>query len=484
MSEQENKPEMADSAQAEAAVEAAEEASEASDTAEEQEEKTPYELLGIEDQEGSIKRVSFRVAWEEYEKKSLSTFEELQQNADIEGFRKGKAPLRLVRTRFGRQVKSDTVETLAANCLQQIIEANDFTVYNRFDDDLPEIEEGKALEFASSLEVKPEIKVEGYDSFDVEVDDLSVTDAMVDEQIEAIREANAILEDKGAKAIEEGDAVVLTTQVADENGAPIQTLSWKEREVEKLEYLPEEIRAALIGKKKGASLEASTEHTHGDHTHKQNWKIDIIEVKRRTLPKLDDEFARDAGAFESLDHLRKKIRDDLDKQRQDRENQQAIEQINDQLIERNAFPLPKTMIALASYDFAQRDLNRLRQYGLTLEAMGDTKEAYAERVKANAEKFLRIDLIQEAISKQEDIAVSEEDINQELQKVADEAGRKPLAIRAQLEAQNRWDGFQENLRMKKTSDLLLERAKIKRVQKEEGKEGEKKPVKKATKKAE
>ena len=266
---------------------------------EEEEVKIAYELDGIEDLPDSVKRISFTVPWEEYDKKSLEIIQDLQKNAEVPGFRKGKAPKRLVRARYGKQVNEECLEFMLVNGMQQIVDEKGIEVYDRSDDDIPEIADGKPFKFATSLEVKPELDPSGYDGFDIEVEENPVTDERVDEQIERIREANGTMEAKDGK-IEEGDGASITTSVTDKNGKAIDALNMSEYTMQDLSNLPEDVYKALLGKKSGDSIEVESEEAHGDHKHTRSWNVTVTEVKSRKLPELDDEFAKDVGEFESL----------------------------------------------------------------------------------------------------------------------------------------------------------------------------------------
>ena len=129
-------------------------------------------------------------------------------------------------------------------------------------------------------------------------------------------------------------------------------------------------------------------------------------------------------------------------------------------MERNEFAVPNSLKNAAQYQFAQRDYERMRMYGPPADY---DPENYRETLTANSEEYLRATLLHEAIADKEKIEATDDDVDKELQKRADQAGRKPLAIRAGLEAEGKWDGFKDDLKLQGVADFLVGKANMKKV---------------------
>ncbi len=224
--------------------------------------------------------------------------------------------------------------------------------------------------------------------------------------------------------------------------------------------LPPEVFSALLGKKRGQTVIAKVPHERKNEkgeviSHNDIYEVFIRDVKAVKLPALDDEFARDLGEFNSLAELREKIRADAEAQAQKMEREKIIDKIYDRIAARHKIELPKTLIYQHAMQLVERDRRLLRQRGL--------EEQYFYSKTMDAARSVLAWLINRAISQREKIEVTEEDINAELEKVAQRENRKPLAIRASLERNKRFDQFAEQIKMNKVENALISYVKVKYI---------------------
>ena len=442
--------------------------------------KVAYTLKETKDEEGSIKRHVVEVAREVLDAKLQDVLAELRKTVTIDGFRRGKAPVGLLKIRFGKEAQQDALAEIAGNVGLQIIEASDLEAIA--DPVLAEssVEVDKPVTLEIDIEVQPKIDVQGHTGNEYEVEVRDVTDAIVDEQLDSIRQANVTFEETEAdKTYEEGDGVTVDMVVTDGEGKRLESLCRENvflREP-KSALLPE-VFEALKGKKAGDEFEQVVERTvknreGEDVTHSDTYAIVVRDVKTRNVPELDDEFAKDVGDFETLDALRARIRSDLEEQRDRTKRQQAMEKIMKDLQEKNEFDAPKTLVAQQEYQMIMRDTQQMQQMGIDLSAMGLTPDSYLANARQNAANLVKANMLINAIAQQEKIETNDEDVDKEIERRAEAEGRKALAIRARLEAEKQLDGLKRQLLVDKVEDFLMEKNTINVVEPKEEKPEEK-----------
>jgi len=434
--------------------------------AEEEEEKVEYEIVEEKPRPGSVVDLKFKVPYKEYERKVNETFKELRRNVIIDGFRKGKAPLKLIQNRYRKEVERETLDFLAENTLLQIGKEKNQRIIRHFDRVDPEVVEGRDLVFSISLEVEPKIDPVGYDDIEITVDVHEIDDAAVEEEIQRIRDQAATFETVEGIPYQPTFGVVIDIKVTDDKGNEIKELTREGLFLSRPEIsLPEPVAAELRGKRPGESFTATVENERRSEggivtSQHDRYYVKIREVRRKVLPELNDEFVRDVSGFETLDELRREIRKQLQVREDERFRDEALEKIYEILFARNPFDLPQTLLGQTQAELLRQHLTELRLLGLSLEDLGEDPKEYILRSKGAAEKLLRIFLLEKAIAEKENITPTDEDINRAIEKRAEREGRRPLAIRARLEARREMDRFRDDVRYEMVRDFLLSRAKI------------------------
>lgn len=439
-------------------------------TTEQETAQVDFEIKETREEEGSVKRFVVETARETLDSRLDDVLKELKQSVTIPGFRPGKAPLALLRKQFGKDAEKDALNSLAEDVARQIGEKEDIELLGQ-----PTLHDSKVgasgpITLEIDLEHKPVIQVEEYQGREYEVEVPPVTEELVEKQIKEIQEANVtyeVPEDKD-RAFAKGDGLNVDMEVTDKDGNLMEMLSRDNAFLsDPFQNLPSEVAEALVGKKAGDKVEVDSSRTvntaEGEEVeHKDHYVVTLKEVKERVRPELDDDFAAEVGEFKSMDELRQRIRDDLQQMRNRREREGAMDKILTHLTEKNAFDAPKSVVSMQQYQTMMRDYQQLQQMGLSLEAMGMDSKAYAQHAKEGAEKFVKANYLIEAIAKQEEIAVTDEDVEKEIERRAEEEGRKPLAIRAKLEKEEGGlEQLKRQLEMSKVEDFLLEKNTIK-----------------------
>ncbi|HUT22865.1 MAG TPA: trigger factor [Sumerlaeia bacterium] len=437
----------------------------------EEEAEIPYTVKETEEQPGSVRRYVVEVERGAYDSKMEKTFKELKKTVIIDGFRRGKAPIGLLKRRFGKDAQEDVINELSANVSDQIVKGGELDVVGQPQLHESKAEEGQPVTLQIDIEFRPKLDVAGYTGNTLEVEVEPVTDELVEKQLAAVREANATYEPAKSKrkTYQPGDGVTAKIEAVDANGKRLESLCQESVFLrDPREALAPEVARAMVGLKAGETCTQTAERTTRSRkgkevTHEDAFTVTVQEIKPRVLPDLDDEFAKDLGEFETLEDLRKDIREDLVRQAEERKRQRFMEKILDHLVEGNPFDAPKSIVAAQEYQTIMRDSRRLQTLGLNLESMGLTPESYLQGARANSDRLVKTNLLLDAIAKKENLEVADADVDKEIERMATAEGRKPLAIRARLEAERQLDALRRSLLSAKIEEFLLANNSLKEV---------------------
>ncbi len=430
-------------------------------------ERIPYEVIEEERMPGSRIRFKLKLTEEAIKDRLEETMTEYTKAVRLPGFRPGKAPKNLVRRSYETPAREDTVKRLTPRLAE--IYAEDKGLDALTDAHLLDWkstrEDGTTVEIA--LEVRPEITLteETLQGLRVKAHKVNVDDAYVEKELESLRLRNATYEPT-EDGYQPHDGLLFTCTVSTPDGIEIPSRSVKEYYSTKVEEeLPEEVAAAVVGKKKDEQLVMDIEEpSEMDPSAKEtvHYELEVHEVKRRVLPELDDEFAQDVNEkYKTLDELREDVRKQASQREKDRQRSEALNLIFEELRKRLDFDLPRAMVEDTRNRSLMETEQRLNQMGMSLDSLGQNfvgqiAQNMHERAKVSVKNSLIMKKLQDFFA----VDVSEEDVQAELAKLGEIAGRKPLAIRAEIEKEKRWEGFLDHLRVRKTSDALLEKADV------------------------
>lgn len=434
-------------------------------------EDEPYEIKAEDSKPGSILEVAFEVPRESFDREQERMLNELRKDVTLPGFRKGKAPLKLLRLRLGEEAVRDTLASLATNVLRRHIAARELKPVAN-----PQVIEYSAkdaaapVSFKVELELEPKVELKQYKGFEVEVEVQPVGEEQVDARLEEMRRANAVMESapEGAQ-VNPGDNLVVDIDVTNDEGQRLEHLCETARPVQDLERdLPEGIGTQIVGKQVGDSLSArvpqEVTNRRGESViHEDTHTVTIRDIRISRLPDLDDEFAKDLGTCESLDELRAAIRKELEDAEEQRQRQAAIRAINEKLIEANPVDPPRSLLNRQQYEQIMEHNYQLQRFGLRLEQVVNNADVYMAAQRADAERQLRSQLIIGEIMKAENLEVGEQDVEDEINRISEQTGRKPLAIRARLEAEKQLDAFRQMVARRKIEGFLLENSTVNKV---------------------
>ncbi|MUV39407.1 Trigger factor [Lentibacillus sp. JNUCC-1] len=421
-----------------------------------------------EKQEGNEGVLTFTVEADEFDKGLDQAFKKVVKDVQIPGFRKGRVPRMIFENRFGvESLYQDAVDILLPEAYSNAVETAGIDPVDQPEIDIEQIEKGKDLVFTAKVTVKPEVKLGQYKDLEVEEQDTTVTDEDVEEAIQALQEQHAELVVKEEGQIENGDTAVIDFEGYIDGeafeGGQGEDFSL---EIGSGQFIPG-FEEALVGKDIDTDTEIEVtfpEDYHAEEFAGKNatFKVKVHEVKSKELPEIDDEFAKDVDDdVETLDELKQKKKDELQSQKdQDAENakrQSVVEQASDHA----EVDIPEAMIDTETDRMIQEFEQQLQMQGMTKEMYfqfsGQDEAALKEQMKEDAEKRVKTNLTLEAIAVTENVEASDDDVNEELEKMASMYNIEIDQIKQMLGGNA--DMVKEDLKMKKAIDFLIEHSK-------------------------
>jgi len=386
----------------------------------------------------------------------------VQRDARLPGFRRGKVPLNLVRSRFGDEVRQAVAEALIPAVYRRAVDEAQLRPVEDPEFRELELEEGRPLRFTAVVEIKPAIALGEYRGVSVQHSPLPVTDADVEGTLGALADQRATLVTV-TRAARVGDFVVIDYELRPEGGEPRSEKGYA-FEVGGGRVLPE-MDEAVIGLEAGAERRVQVRFPDGHPREELRGRagelaLRVVEVKEKEVPPVDDELARGLGTHDTLAELQEAVRARLvaDRTRQDR---RALEEaIVDAALARHDFVVPESLVVRELSHRIGHARESLRRQGVDPDAVRWDYQKLAAELRPDAERSVRRALLLEAIAAREEITVSDADVDAEVARLAEESGRAPQTIRSLLERGNELDGLRLTLREKKTVALLVEHAKI------------------------
>ena len=391
----------------------------------------------------------------------------VQRDARLPGFRRGKVPLNLVRSRFGDEVRQAVAEALIPAVYRRAVDEAQLRPVEDPEFRELELEEGRPLRFTAVVEIKPAIALGEYRGVSVQHSPRPVTDADVEGTLAALADQRATLVTV-TRSARVGDFVVIDYELRPEGGEPRSEKGYA-FEVGGGRVLPE-MDEAVIGLEAGAERRVQVRFPDGHPREELRGRagelaLRVVEVKEKEVPPVDDELARGLGTHDTLAELQEAVRARLvaDRARQDR---RALEEaIVDAALARHDFVVPESLVVRELSHRIGHARESLRRQGVDPDAVRWDYQKLAAELRPDAERSVRRALLLEAIAAREEVTVSDADVDAEVARLAEESGRAPQTIRSLLERGNELEGLRLALREAKTLALLVEHGKVEPVAK-------------------
>ncbi len=392
-----------------------------------------------------------------------------QKVARIPGFRRGHVPASIIRQRFSEEIKTDMVEALIPRFFRQ--EAERLSLHPVSQPRVTDLHlhDGEPLRFKAAFEVLPEIKLEGYKELRADKPEIAVSEADVEQALADLRERHASFNPVEGRALADGDFA----QVSLDGNPKAEQESGERKTGEGQPVHMDEVLVEIAGKN---TMPEFTEHLRGasagdertfdvnypDDTQDKrlagktfNYVVKVQSIKQKSLPELNDEFAKQLGEFQTVDDLRKAIREQIESERKHQAEHDAKEKLVQELIQRNDFEVPDSLIEQQIDIRLEQGLRALAARGLTAEQM---KKMDLNRLRAGQREQaihdVKAALLLERVAEEENIKVGDEEFDRELEALARQSKQTSEAVRARLTRDGGLDRIRTRIRNEKTLDFL------------------------------
>ncbi|WP_310829937.1 trigger factor [Paenibacillus pedocola] len=392
-------------------------------------------------------------------------FNKVVKKANVPGFRKGKVPRPIFESRFGvESLYQDAIDILLPEVYGEAVEQTDIFPVDRPEVDIEQFAKGQAFIFKAKITVKPEVKLGQYKGLEVPVQKAEVTEDELNAELKRLQERHAelVVVEEGAAA--NGDIAVIDFD-GSVDGVPFEGGAAERHSLElgSNSFIPG-FEEQVVGMATGDFKDV--EVTFPEAYHAENlagkaavFKVKLHEIKRKQLPELDDEFAKDVSEFDTLEEYKADLKAQLESRKQDELKGVRETAVVDKAAANAEVEIPEAMINSEVQNMVRDFDNRLRQQGMNMDMFlsfsGQTREDLEGQMKSDAEKRVRNNLVLEVIAKEENIEVSEEEVNQELATMAESFKRSPEEIRSILAANGSLSSLSDEISLRKTIDLLI-----------------------------
>ncbi|GAA5416263.1 trigger factor [Paraliobacillus ryukyuensis] len=423
-----------------------------------------------EKQEGNQGLLTVEVDAEQFDQALDQAFKKVVKDIQLPGFRKGRVPRGIFEQRFGvESLYQDAVDIILPQAYSNAIDETGIEPVAQPEVDVKQIEKGQPLIFSATVTVKPEVTLGDYKGLEVESQSVEVTDEDVAHELEHQREHQAELVVKEDGKVENGDTVVMDFEgFVDGEAFEGGTAENHSLEIGSGSFIPG-FEEQLVGKEAGEDTEVTVTFPEDYHAEElagkeATFKVKIHEIKAKELPEMDDEFAKDVDEeVETLDELKEKTRKRLEDQKQTEAENNKRESLINQASDNAEVDIPEAMVDSELDRMIREFEQRLQMQGMTMDMYyqfsGQDENALKEQMKEDAGKRVKTNLVLEAIANVEELEVTEEDVNKELEEMASMYQVDTEQLTQMLGGNT--DAIKEDLKFKKAIDFLVEQSKTK-----------------------
>ena len=442
------------------------------------------EVKNVEKKEKNSALITVSVSPEEFEAAVVKVYNRNRKSIQIPGFRKGKAPRKIVEAMYGENVfHEEAINDLAPEAYYFAVKEKELKVVASPSIEDAKVEEDKSLTLDINAVLYPEVELGQYKGLSAVRKEAKVDPAEVDMEIDQLRNRNATIQtaDRPAKF---GDTVVLDYE-GFIDGVPFEGGKDEKHNLEigSNSFIPG-FEVQLIGTSAGEDTEVNVTFPEDYHAEDLKgkpavFKCHIHEVKEKLLPEADDEFAKDVSEFDTMAEYRKSIEEKLLKQKENQTRDAFLDLLLTQVTDGMKVDLNEAMVNERAKQMVQDMAQRIQNQGISFETylswMGTNAEDFTKMQLQNAEKTIRQELALAKIAELEGLTVTEEDKDAELQKAADQYGVDLDTVKNFMDADMLTDGILYN----KAADLIIANATALPEPPEEEKPAEEKPEEKA-----
>ncbi|MFY0408918.1 trigger factor [Solicola sp. PLA-1-18] len=375
-------------------------------------------------------KLTIEVPFEELKPSLDAAYKTIGSQIQVPGFRKGKVPARIVDQRIGRPAVLDqAINDALPGLYSQAVQEQELQPLGQPEIDITRLEDGELLEFSAELDVRPDIDLPDFSEIEVEVEDATVSDEDVDEQIEALRERFASLKDV-ERAAADGDIVTIDLSASKDgekiDAAQAEGMTYQIGKQVMLDGLDD----AIIGLSAGESATFSTTLVGGELAGDEvEVDVTVTTVKEQELPELDEEFAQTASEFDTVEELRADVTERVTRGKRMEQANAARDAVLEAVLEKIDVPVPDALLSEELNARRDQITQQLAYAGMTMEQYLDTEEQTVDEFDADLEKRVRDSLLAQfvldEVASRDEIGLEESELTQHILRRAQQSGQDP-----------------------------------------------------------
>ena len=426
--------------------------------------------ITVEEISSIKKKISVEIPIEQVTGEVESLYREVGKQAKIKGFRPGKIPRDILERYFKDYVKAEAIQKLIQETYPAALSEKDLHPVSPPVIDPGDLEKGKPFNYSATIEVKPEIKIDGYIGLNIEGKKESAKDEEVEGRLKGLQDLHAQLKTvTEPRAVRSGDHVLIDyTAMMDNKPSEEGKATDFNVEVGAGRFIPA-LEEKMIGLNPDEEKEIAVPFPE-DYGYKKwagktvSFLVKVKEVKEKILPLLDDEFAKDLGDYSSLEDLKTKLKEGIEKEKELTFDRQLKDQVVDQLIQANPFEVPESLVVEQAKALVSDTKMRLATQGIALKNLNIPEEKLQEDYREVAQKQVRTYLILEKIAAQEGITVTDEEADERLRSISEKTHQKLDVVKRYYEKNGLIPELKSGILTDKTLDFLLGKANISKGQ--------------------
>ena len=415
-------------------------------------------------------RLSIEISAEEVSQELERNCQALRTKVSVPGFRKGKVPLSILKSRFAEHLKAEAIQNLVPPAYEQALISERLIPLGNLELSPPmhrmELKDGQPLVFEATLDVKPDFALPEYEDLTIDKSPPNVPREEVDEYIQRLQEQFATyIPLEVDRPVEESDSVRIDWECL-VDGAPITDGSKQDADIDigkgmLLPAVESEVIGMSVDETRQVEMDFDDDHDNPELASKHAvFNVTLRAITEKQLPSLDDEFAKDLE-YENYEQLRGAIWNNLVEEQKAIHNHRQREDILQQLIEKTAIDIPESIVDQHVQQTVENILQRLRQEGQTPEQAGIDMEKLPTELREDAVKQTKQAWMFDVIAERENIRVTDDELDIEIRRIAEQQNRDAQKYASLLRESNRLEEFRDTLRNDKVYRLLIQRASAK-----------------------
>ena len=419
--------------------------------------------------EGNKVTLKITVDNNKFEEAVNKAYNKTKGKYNIPGFRKGKAPMKIVEKYYGESIfYEDAFNEILKEEYDKELKENDITAVSYPEFDIKQMEKGKDLIFTATVQVKPEVKLGKYKGIELKKVEYTVKDEDIDHELGHMQERNSRIVTVEDKPVEKGNIAVIDFEgFVDEKAFEGGKAEGYELEIGSNTFIPgfeDQIVGMKTGEEKDVKVKFPDEYFSKDLAGKDaTFKVKVNEIKKKELPELDDEFAKDVSEFDTLKELKASIKERLEKDNEEKQKYETEEAVVKAVTENIKVEVPSGMVETEVENMIKDIETRLSYQGIKLEQylqmLGKTAEEMKKEYEPQAEEAVKTRLMLEAVIKAEKIEANIEEIDEKIKEMAKNYGKED--DEAFLQNENVRNYIEEGIKSEKAVDFLVKNAKMK-----------------------